>query len=168
MSMDSRPLVKITKGMERPSPKKHQEKIPMRRAGNCDHVIERHGQIGDDHDLYRMEKSCRLLFFTAWKSLHEELDRYPEQCYPAGQLDEGDSEDLRDNEGKHDSKHHRCSGANNEPFSPEVRRQRSDRHGDQDRIISREDQIYYYDIEQVPQESPRESHWSKVQDRCSF
>ena len=69
-----------------------QKQVPPRRPGHGQHVVERHGHIGDQDDLHGLPQGARLLLpAPAVVGLHEELHRDPQDQRPADELDEVES-----------------------------------------------------------------------------
>ena len=117
MSMDSRLLVNTMNGNGKAEPEDQQEQVAVRCAAHGQHVVQRHGDVGDHDDLDRLpEALCFLAVLVFGHALHEELDRDPEDEHAAGELHIVELQQLGHEEREDDAQQHGRSGAEDDAF----------------------------------------------------
>ncbi len=118
------------------------------RAGNSDHVVDTHDQVGKDNGLNRSPKPlARMNLMLSFVSRRNEFNTDPQEQNAAAELQERNVH-HRDCEGnQNDAQQNSTAGAVNNAFRPQMRIKASASQRNHDGIITAEQNVDENDLQ---------------------
>ena len=150
------------KGDAKAEAEEQEEQVAVRRAADGKHVVQGHGDVGNDDDLDRLpDGRCLALMTVLRRALDEQLHGDPEDQNAADELHIAQDKQLRDEEGEHHAQKHRGGRAEQDALLPLFVGKRADGHGNDHGVVAGEDEVDDDDAEEGRQERQVEADVSE-------
>src|SRR5438093_1713042 len=132
-----------------PDPEHHQEKIPVRRRRDRQHVVEAHRDVGDDDYPDRLpERRAASDLAGAGRCRPDEPDGDPDEEQPTHELQERDPQEHAHDADEDQPQEDRADRAPDLPQDPLALGQGAHRERDDEGVVAREKEIQHADAEQ--------------------
>ena len=119
------------------------------RAGNRDHIVERHHEVGDDDRLDRGPKLVTRRYVAVSVRVarrSDQLDADPQQHQPADQLEQGHVQQRDCDSDQDHAQHDRARAAPQDAEAPLLRGQVAAGQRNQQRIVTTEQDVDHDDL----------------------